>query len=82
MEAMDSDPGETAFNLREELFELLHDLKDLKYSCVDDFARFLEITRDDEARALIPKLRKQEDHMQFLTNIWNLASKQEFNIEV
>ena len=51
-----SDPSETVFNLRAEMFELLHDLKDLKYSCVDDFARFLEITRDDEAHTLIPKL--------------------------
>jgi hypothetical protein len=56
MEAMDSDPDGTEFDLIAELFELLDDLKELKYSCVDDFARFLETMCDDEAHTLIPKL--------------------------
>ena len=36
---MDSDPDGFVFDLRAELFELLDDLKELKYSCVDEFVR-------------------------------------------
>ncbi len=63
---MDSDPDATVYDLRAGLFELLDELKEIKYSCVDDVARFLETTRDDEARALIPKLRKKKVWMQLL----------------
>jgi hypothetical protein len=71
MEAMDSDPMDSdpdgfVFDLRAELFELLDDLKELKYSCVHDVVGFLENTRDDEAHALISKLRRKKDRMQLL----------------
>ncbi len=52
---MDSDPTDS--DPDENCFELLDELKELKYSCVDDVAKFLETTRDDEAQALIPKLQ-------------------------
>jgi hypothetical protein len=39
---MDSDPDETVLDLRTELYELLNDLKELKFSGVDDFARWME----------------------------------------
>jgi hypothetical protein len=39
---MDSDPDETVLDLRTELYELLDDLKELKFSGVDDFARWME----------------------------------------
>jgi hypothetical protein len=42
---MDSDPDETVRDLRTELYELLDDLKELKYSCVDEFARFLHLIK-------------------------------------
>jgi hypothetical protein len=63
---MDSDPDAVVFGLRAELFELLDEMKELKYSCADDVARFLETTHDDEAHALIPKLRKKKVRMQLL----------------
>jgi hypothetical protein len=34
---MDSNPDETVLDLRTEVYELLDDLKELKFSCVDDF---------------------------------------------
>jgi hypothetical protein len=62
---MDSDPDKTVRDLRTELYELLDDLKEIKYSGVDGFARFLETTRDDEALAQIQiqTLRRQKDRM-------------------
>ncbi len=60
------------FDLRAELFELLDELKELKYSCVDGVAQLLdswkvvETTRCNEAYALIPNLRKKKVRMQLL----------------
>ena len=44
---MDLDPDESVRDLRTELYELLDDLKELKFSGVDEFARWMETTRDD-----------------------------------
>ncbi len=60
---MDSDPEGTVRILRSELYELLDGLKVLKYSCVDEFSRFLETTHNDEAHAQIQKLQRQKDCM-------------------
>jgi hypothetical protein len=66
MEAMDSDPVDIVFDLRTELHELVDDLRELKFGGVDEFTRFLEAARDDEAQAQIPKLRKMKDRIQLL----------------
>ena len=66
MEAMDSDPVDIVFDLRTELHELVDDLRELKFGGVDEFTRFLEAARDDEAHAQIPKLRKMKDRIQLL----------------
>ncbi len=63
---MDSDPDETVLHLRKERFELLDDLHRINFRGVDEFARFLETTHDDEAHAQIPKLRRQKHRMQLL----------------
>jgi hypothetical protein len=62
---MDWDPDETVCYLRTELHELLDDMKELKYSSVDEFARWMETTRDDEAYAQIQikKPQRQKDSM-------------------
>ncbi len=58
------DPDETVRDLRFELHELLLDLKELKFDGgADERARFLEITRDDEAHAQIQNLHRQKDHL-------------------
>ncbi len=66
MDAMGSDPDETVRDLRTELFESLDDLHKKTFRGVDEFARFLETTRDDETHAQIPKLWRQRDSMQLL----------------
>jgi hypothetical protein len=60
---MDSDPDETVLDLRTELYELLDDLKELKFSGVDDFARWMETMRGAPAQSQIQKLRRQKDRM-------------------
>jgi hypothetical protein len=74
---MDSDPDETVRDLRTEVYELLDDLKELKYSGVDGFARFLETTRDDEATAQIQiqTLRRQKDRTSNPENRFNTGRK-------
>ncbi len=66
-EVMDSDPDETVCYLRTELYELLDNMKELKYSssCVDEFAKWMETTCDNEAHAQIQiqKLLRQKDRM-------------------
>ena len=69
-----TDPDEIMFDLRREMFELLDDLKELNYSGADDFARYLETTRDNEAPAQIPKLLKKKDQMH-LENTFNRKIK-------
>jgi hypothetical protein len=60
---MASDPDETVRDLRFELYGLLDDLKELQFSGVDEFASFMETTRDDEAHAQIQKLQRQKDRV-------------------
>ncbi len=62
---MDLDPDESVRFLRTELYELLDDLKELKFSSVDEFSRFQGTTRDDRAPAQIQiqTLRRQKDSM-------------------
>ena len=60
---MDSDPDETVLDLRTELYELLDDLKELKFSWVDDFARWMETMRGAPAQSQIQALRRQKDCM-------------------
>ncbi len=39
---MDSDPDETVLDLRTDLYGLLDDLEELRFSWVDDFARWMK----------------------------------------
>ena len=51
MEAMDLDRVYIVMDLRTELFELVDDLTELKFSGVDEFTSFLKDARGEEAHA-------------------------------